>query len=195
MAYEIELKAHLNENDLDRVRSSILAIPGAKALGDTNKFDIYWSQTEDGDPLFRTRREMTADGPRILFTSKPSKTKTEKGTEENQELEFCTFDSQWDRVLTFCSGLGLQVCRLKWKKGSGYLVEIDGFPIHAELLEVKFLGWYLELEICPENLDGFDLDAADRALRKVLAVAGIPEEDVESRGYNRMLKAIGRDKG
>lgn len=195
MAYEIELKAHVNENDLDRVTGSILGIPGVKVLGSTSKFDIYWSQTEEGDPVFRTRREMNADGPMVRFTAKPSKSKTERGTEENQELEFCAPDSQWDRVLSFCSGLGLQVCRLKWKKGTGYMVNIDGFPIHAELLDVRFLGWFFEMEICPESLEGFDFDAADCALRKLLSMVGIPEEDVEIRGYNRILKSIGKDKG
>ena len=195
MAYEIELKARVEESDLDRVRSSILALPGVKELGSTSKFDIYWSQTEDGDPVFRTRREMTEDGPDVLFTAKPSKTKTDRGTEENQELEFSCPDSQWDRILTFCSGIGLQVCRLKWKKGTGYLINFDGFEIHIELLEIRFLGWYLEMEICPESLENFDFDAADNTLRKVLAMTGISESCIEARGYNKMLRELGKDKG
>ena len=113
MAYEIELKAHVSENQLDDVRSAISALPEVKALGPINKFDMYWSQTEDGDPLFRTRREASAEGSHVLFTAKPNKTRTADGTEENQELEFTAPDSQWDNILTFCSGLGLQVCRLK----------------------------------------------------------------------------------
>lgn len=195
MAYEIELKARVEESDLDRVRSSILAIPDVKDLGSTSKFDIYWSHTEDGDPIFRTRREMNADGPDVLFTAKPSKTKTEKGTEENQELEFRCPDSQWDRILSFCSGIGLQVCRLKWKKGYGYMVSLDGFDIHIELLDIRFLGWYLEMEICPESLENFDFEAADKTLRKVLSITGISEDAVESRGYNRMLREIGKERG
>jgi adenylate cyclase class IV len=138
---------------------------------------------------------MTKDGPLVLFTAKPSKIKTEKGTEENQEFEFVAPDGEWDRILTFCSGMGLQVCRLKWKKGSGYMISCDGFPIHAELLDVKYLGWFLEMEICPESLEGFDMQAADRALRKVLSQMGIDESQVEGRGYNRMLRLIGREKG
>ena len=138
---------------------------------------------------------MTEDGPDVLFTAKPSKTKTDRGTEENQELEFSCPDSQWDRILTFCSGIGLQVCRLKWKKGTGYQIKLDGFDIHIELLEIRFLGWYLEMEICPESLDGFDFEAADKTLRKVLSMTGISEECVEARGYNKMLRELGKDKG
>lgn len=195
MAYEIELKARVEENELDRVKSAILALPGVKELGNTSKFDIYWSYTEDGDPVFRTRREMTENGPDILFTAKPSKTKSEKGTEENHELEFNCPDTQWDRVLAFWSGIGFQVCRLKWKKGTGYRVMIDGFDIHIELLNIRFLGWYLEMEICPETLEGFDKDAADKVLRKILALCDISEDAVEVRGYNKMLKEIGKDRG
>ena len=195
MAYEIELKAHLEESELDRVIDALLGIPGTKALGHVNKFDMYWSSTEDGDPVFRTRREMTADGPRVLFTAKPSKSRNEKGTEENQELEFEASDTQWDDVLTFCSGIGLQVCRLKWKKGTGYILDMDGYRIHVEILDVRFLGWFIEMEICPKSLEGFDFDAAEAALWHVLETVGVSSDAVEHRGYNRMLKAIGHDRG
>ena len=194
MSYEIELKAHVVTEDVDRVRKS-LSSAGAEYLGPIEKFDIYWAPAPDGEPVFRTRRQMTVHGPEVLFTAKPSKTKTEKGTENNRELEFTTADRQWDNVLTFCSGIGLQVCRLKWKKGHEYSVDIDGFTIHAELLDVRYLGWFLEMEICADENDAVDAEAADRALRKLLSVAGIPEDSVEGRGYNRMLREIGKEKG
>lgn len=195
MSYEIELKAHVGADDVSEVRNRLSAVPGIRYIGETDKFDIYWGRTDDGEPLFRTRRQLTADGPEVIFTAKPSKKKSEKGTEENQELEFCAPDKQWDSVLTFCSGIGLQVCRLKWKKGFEYSVDIDGFTIHAELLDVRYLGWFLELEICVEDLGSVDDKAADRALRKLLSLAGIPETAVESKGYNRMLREVGKEKG
>ena len=195
MAYEIELKAHVRESELDSVIEKLLGIPGTKALGHTSKFDIYWSKTEDGDPLFRTRREMTDDGPRILFTAKPSKKRKEDGTEENQELEFLVPDSQWDDVMNFCNGLSLQVCRLKWKKGTGYQVQMDGFSIHVELLDVRYIGWFIEMEICPQTLDGFDMDAAELTLRNLLSFVGLSADDIEHLGYNKLLKAIGHDRG
>ncbi len=195
MAYEIELKAHVDESELDRVIDALLGIPGTKALGNTSKFDMYWSKTEDGDPLFRTRRELNADGPHVLFTAKPSKKRNENGMEENQELEFVAPDSQWDDVLTFCSGLGLQVCRLKWKKGTGYMVTQNGFAVHVELLDVKYLGWFIEMEICPRTLDGFDVQAAERALYELLEVVGLSSDAIEHVGYNKLLKAIGHDRG
>ena len=195
MGYEIELKAHVREDQLDAVKSAISALPEVRSFGPINKFDMYWSQTEDGDPLFRTRREASAEGSHVLFTAKPNKTRTPDGTEENQELEFTAPDSQWDNILTFCSGLGLQVCRLKWKKGSHYHVLFDGYDIHVELLDVKYLGWFIEMEICPASLDGFDVENAHEVLRRLLSVLSISEDAIEHLGYNKLLKAIGHDKG
>ena len=72
---------------------------------------------------------------------------------------------------------------------------MDGFKIHAELLDIRFLGWFLELEICFDSLDGVDKDAAERALRKLLSQVNVPESAIEPTGYNKMLIAIGHDKG
>ena len=195
MTYEIELKAHVKADDVDRVRKALLDVPTSEYHGINSKFDIYWSKTDDGEPLFRTRREITSDGPHVLFTAKPAKSKDRLGIEENKELEYVSPDNQWDDILQFYSGIGLQVCRLKWKKGFDYTFTIDGFRIHAELLDVRYLGWFIEMEICLETLEGVDKAAADGALRKALALVGVSEDALEPTGYNKMLKAVGHDKG
>lgn len=194
MAYEIELKAHVREEEVESVKNALLKLPDVTYNGVTGKFDMYWSHTDNGEPLFRTRREMTQKGPSVIFTAKPHKTKTEKGTEENQEFEFSVPDSKWGDILNFCSGIGLQVCRLKWKNGHDFTLRRNGFDVHAELIEVRYLGWFLEIEICVESMEGVDT-AADMTLRDILSLAGLSEDRVESRGYNRMLKAIGHEKG
>ena len=195
MAFEIELKAHVEQDNVENVKSLIEKLPSVIYQGYTDKFDLYWSTDRESEPLFRTRKEVSDKGTVVLFTAKPQKAKTEEGTEKNLELEFCAPEDQWNRVLAFCEGSGLKVCKVKSKKGYGYLSVIDGFDIHIELLEVKYLGWFIEMEICPTTLDGFDVDAADKALRKVLSFVNISEEAVEIAGYNRMLTAIGCEKG
>ena len=196
MAFEIEIKAHVDKDDVDRVKKAILELEGAKYLGSTSKFDIYWSKTEDGNPIFRTRQEITSDGANILVTAKPYKEKTIGGLENNREYEFSIPISQWDDVLTFCSeAVKLQICRIKFKKGFGYHVDMDGFSVHVELLDVKYLGWFIEMEICPKSLDGFDEEGAEAALRKILNLVGISKTAIEPLGYNKMLKKDGHDRG
>lgn len=194
MSIETEIKAHVDESMVEEVKARLLSLEPCIEHGSISKFDLYWSTTEDGDPVFRTRREMDAGKPRVLFTAKPHKTKSQGGTESNEELEFSVSDRQWDDVLRFVDGIGYKICRVKWKNGWHCTLVHDGFEIHAELLNVKYLGWFLEMEICSDD-DGIDFAAADKALREVLSIAGVDEEAIEPTGYNRMLKAIGHDRG
>ena len=84
MAYEIELKAHVAAEQVPDVKVRLMAVPGIRYIGETDKFDIYWSKTPDGEPVFRTRRQMTSEGPDDLFTAKPHKKKSAKGNVENK---------------------------------------------------------------------------------------------------------------
>ncbi len=195
MSIETEIKAHVNDDILEDVKAKLCNLTFCETLGEISKFDVYWALTEDGDPMFRTRKELDSGKPRVLFTAKPHKEKNSRGTENNEELEFETPYNQWDSILTFLSGIGFQVCRLKWKKGWHYNIEHNGFHIHAELLNVKYLGWFLEMEICSNKEDNLDVKEEDRALRDILSFVGISEDCVEGTGYNKMLKAIGHDKG
>lgn len=191
MAYEIEIKAHVDAGCVEAVRTALQSIPGIVRLGDIDKNDVYWANPGSEEPLFRTRQETTADGPDVLFTAKPDKSKSPTGTEENMELEFGSSADQWDRIQEFCAGIGLVIWGIKCKKGCHYSLDIDGYHVHLELLDVKYLGWFLEMEICPESLEGFDVNGADTVLRKILGLAGIAETAIEPMGYNRMLRAIG----
>ena len=195
MSFETELKAHVQEDMVENVKSKLKAYPSCHVHGDISKFDVYWSDSEDGDPLFRTRKETCNGKTDVLFTAKPSKTKTKDGTEKNIELEFQAQGDQWERVLDFVRGVGCKVCRIKWKEGWHCTLEHNGFEIHAELLKVKYLGWFLEMEICTETDKDLDFVGADKALRELLAYVGIDQSAVEPLGYNKMLKAIGHAKG
>ena len=76
-----------------------------------------------------------------------------------------------------------------------YHTIFEDYDIHVELLNVKYLGWFLETEICPPSLEGFDVENAHKVLRDLLAAIGISEDAIEHVGYNKLLKAIGHDKG
>ncbi len=194
MGFEVEIKAHISEDNVPLIRSFFDNNKEASFCGCTDKQDVYWAKNETDPPMFRTRLEKTDNGSEVLFTSKPLK-KKDYLTEYNVENEFSAGSDQWEDVLHFVSGLGLKVCRRKWKKGYGWFVDVDGFRIHAELLEVRFLGWFLEMEICSKNEDDIDKTAAEKALFKLLKMAGVSEQNVEPVGYNKLLVAAGHERG
>lgn len=195
MSIETEIKAHVEESMVETVKSKLLSMSSCIDHGNISKFDIYWSTTDEGDPLFRTRRELNDGKVRVLFTAKPHKSKSERGTENNEEFEFEAAGSQWDGILEFANGIGYKVCRVKWKRGWHCTIPNEGFEIHAELLEVKYLGWFIEMEICSKNASETDLAAEDKALRNLLMKVGLSQSAIEPTGYNKLLKAIGHEKG
>ncbi|MCR4676184.1 MAG: adenylate cyclase [Sphaerochaetaceae bacterium] len=194
MGCEIETKAHVEESDVKRLYNLIDSFEDSRLIGEIDKEDIYWAHAENDPPSFRTRREFSSKGARILFTSKPLK-KKDYSTEYNIENEFECAPDQWDNILNFVRGLGFVVCRLKWKKGWEFMVMQDGFEVHVEILNVKFLGWFLEMEICGDNLDDMDKEGCDRALFNLLDRCRISRDAVEIRGFNKLLTAAGHPRG
>ncbi len=194
MSCEIELKAHLKEEEIESVISILKGMPTCKDLGPVDKYDVYWSTSEDNAPLFRTRLEHNNEGARILFTQKPMKSK-DFCTEYNIENEFEVSASEWDKVQYFYKSAGLKICRIKCKTGYHFMLNCNGFDMHCEILNVKYLGWFIETEICGENLDSMDKEGAEKALYYLLGVVNVPFDAVEPKGYNKMLKACGHDKG
>ena len=190
----MEIKAHLPENSISSTRAFFENYKDSVFCGNIEKCDIYWAKSENDVPLFRTRLEKTDNEKRILVTSKPLKKKEYK-TEYNVENEFCVGSSEWDRIIGFAKGLGLEICRRKWKKGFGFTVPVNGYIIHAEILEVKFLGWFLEMEICAETEDSLDKEDAQSALFELYDMTGLPKNLLEPTGYNKMLAATGHERG
>lgn len=194
MGCEIEIKAHVKDNRFDAVKEKLAAIPEGKYLGTTDKEDIYWAHSSTDEPVFRTRKQVENGIPTILFTSKPLKTKDYK-TEVNVENEFEASSAQWEGILSFVKGLGFVPCRRKWKRGVHYMIPVNGFDIHAELLYVRHLGNFLEMEICAEDINDVNKEEAKKALYELLKTAGLPKTAVEAKGYNKMLTALGRQLG
>ncbi len=194
MGFEIEIKAHVPPERVESIREFLSSYPGSEDQGTIDKCDIYWADNEDDPPRFRTRLEKTDKGAAVLFTAKPLK-KKDYLTEYNVENEFTADCDQWENVLEFVSGLGMKVCRRKWKKGYAWFADQDGFRIHAELLEVKYLGWFLEMEICSKHEEDIDKTAAEVALFKLLDQAGVSRSAVEPIGYNKLLVAAGHERG
>ena len=194
MGCEIELKAHLKNEEVDAVIEKLKSLDNSKYLGPIDKYDVYWSDDENGEPIFRTRLENGNDGARVLFTQKPMKSK-DYCTEYNVENEFEASAAEWDKIQLFCHSAGLKICRIKCKTGHHFSVICNGFELHCEILNIKYLGWFIETEICGEDLDKMDIEGAEKALYYLLGMINVSFEAVEPKGYNKMLKEIGRDKG
>lgn len=194
MSCEIEIKAHLKTEQIESILDRIKKMDNCRYLGPIDKYDIYWSYSENGEPKFRTRLENSDGGARVLFTQKPLKSK-DYCTEYNVENEFEVSASEWDNIQIFCRGINLQICRVKYKNGYHFELNFDNFLMHCEILNVKYLGWFIETEICGQNLDEMDKEGADMALYHLLGVLDVAIDAVEPKGYNKMLKEIGHDKG
>ena len=194
MGCEIELKAHVNDNHVDSLISSLKNLNDSYYLGEIGKYDIYWSHSEDGEPLFRTRLEDSSEGQRVLFTQKPLKSK-DYCTEYNVENEFVSSGAEWDNVQKFMKGLNLKICRIKIKEGHHFKIDLNGFEMHCEVLKVKYLGWFIETEICGDDIDLMDKEGAEKALYFLLGLVNIPIDAVEPKGYNKMLKEVGHERG
>ena len=111
--------------------------------------------------------------------------------ENNIEIEYRAFDD-WEKCLEFQKALGYEIVRHKYKTGWHYHVCLDSLEIHAELLNVKYLGWFLEMEYCPESLNDEVLtNKAVETLKLILSKCGIKESQIEPLSYTKMLMSCG----
>lgn len=191
MAFEIEIKAHVMDDEVDSILEILKSLKDSEYLGEIHKDDIYWGKNVQDKPLFRTRIEDSDEGRRILFTSKPSKEKI-NGTEINVENEFETQINQKEAVFEFVKGLGLVICRRKFKSGYHFNIRIDDLEFHCELLNVRYLGWFIETEI---TLEIDEKEKVERCIYRLLEIVNVPKDRIEPTGYNKMLTACGHEKG
>ena len=195
MVTEIELKAHVQNSEALK----LLLQKNAIFLFFFEKNDNYWIQTTPyvtkNPPLapfssgLRIRRERRTlpDGTIESLSLATYKIKEVRdGVEINEEREFAVDPaSGFEEFLIhmgFVSGISKQ------KRGCAFSRE----GISAELLEVKGLGWFLELEIIIEDIKAGNKreEAAAQAKKRLLAFLdslGIEREAIESRFYSEML--------
>ncbi|MDR1421009.1 MAG: hypothetical protein LBI86_11605 [Treponema sp.] len=202
MAMETELKVRVDDPETLRTRLSALGL----YLGACEKDDAYWrfpapeapSAGADGPPKIpppglRVRRERNVrDGDsvseKVLVTWKTGK--LDGGVEINDEREFDVSNGELFEDLL--ERLGLEPGIRKNKKGWIWDCPSEEGPIRAELLNVRGLGWFLELEIT-EDAEGTGKagpqweERLRERLFSLLEKLEIPRGRMESRPYTRML--------
>ena len=107
------------------------------------------------------------------------------GLECNQELEFHHDNAEDLAVMQDMAALlGYEVFIHKYKRGWSWMCG----QVHIELLDVKHLGWFLEMEIISQ-VDGFEANRPlyDELMR-ILHDLGCQDGDIESRSYQEMLR-------
>jgi adenylate cyclase class 2 len=207
LAFEIELKARIDEPELVRSRLDSLGIYECAY----EKEDRYWffASPEAGGPEkagkppslsppgLRIRRE-TRDFPdgrcAALCLAAYKSRKLQEGVEINDEREFEISDAEaFEELLR---RLGLEPRIAKHKRGRAWYC--GGGPeqgpeagIRAELSELRGLGWFLELEILSLRGDEKTITQCRERLFSVLEKLEIPPETIESRPYTEMLKSPG----
>jgi adenylate cyclase class 2 len=196
MALEIELKVRISEPETMKKR---LADRGIYA-GAYEKEDAYWffSGTGGESPApglppagLRIRRERAVqdDGGASTCTRITYKTRTlREGVEMNDEREFEVSDAGVFEDLL--RRLGLKPGIQKHKQGWAWRCGGDAEPVLAELLEVRGLGWFLELEILAPPGDERALTAGQARLFALLDALEIPRSRIESRPYTEMLREL-----
>lgn len=172
---EIELKARLHNPE--KVRAKVEGF--ADYVREFDKMDAYWHGPEwrfaRGTKGFRLR----ADGEKSIVTFKAKR--NEGGIEINRETEFEVSDP--DAFTSLVERIGCEPFYRKHKTGRAY--DYDGFTI--ELVQVEGLGNFIEVEKLLDNDDPETVAVVLGGLKGILARAGVPESDIEGRGYSELI--------
>lgn len=179
MSWEVEIKAHASLA-LKDVIERVCGKEGEKVV----KSDTYYAFEGDTAPRFRIRRE----NDYLVITAKENH--REDGKECNKELEFVHKDTKdLGTMEAIAELLGYKVFIHKYKTGWSWTFE----GVHIELFDVKYLGWYVELEIVTDT-EGFETNKAKYDhLYDLIHRFGLKDEDVENLSYQYMLQRAQRE--
>ena len=187
MSIEVELKAHV------RSPENTKALMDKKLIykGSFIKKDEYW-YPESGSAIYRNfsksglriRKETFTDNTgtvneTVYITWKVKEIR--ENIEVNKENEFIV--DNFGEFKGFLALLGFRKGKEKQKTGFLYVKD----RLKAELCEVKNLGFFLEIEIIPENDNEKTIKAARDELFCCLSTLEIGKEELETRFYSEIL--------
>ncbi|HXV99143.1 MAG TPA: class IV adenylate cyclase, partial [Anaerolineae bacterium] len=135
MAFEVELKARLNQLEVTEARAAKLGV----LKGETLKEDIYFRRRGDTAVVPADRYRLRREQGRAIVTFK--ELVQAGGVEVNDEIEFGVDDAH--AFFQFADRFGFEPFVVKRKKSRVYRVE----RANVELNEVEHLGNFLEIEI------------------------------------------------
>lgn len=176
--FEVEIKAHINESDIPGIEE-ILKSAYQNTLTKTlcEKSDTYLSLKNK--TIETTVRIRIQNNTAIITTKKKS---FQDSYEVNEEYEFTTLDII--DSFNFFRAIGFEEYCNKEKKGIVY----SGKNLHIEILEVRQLGWFIEIERLVEH--EANIQSARNEINNLLQLLSIPKHSIETRYYTDMLKNV-----
>jgi len=191
---EIELKAHVDDRDalIERLKKN------ARFAGSVIRDDCYWGRKDGEHKKIRIRRETGVPSdprdtrPQILLTYKRKEIKTDElgfSSEVNDEKE-CVISNPAP-LEAFLKDNGFEILLKKHKEVMAWTLPITTVPGASnatfELCQVPPLGDFLEIEILAADESSKTTEAAQKELKNLLNLAGIPSEKIEERYYSELL--------
>jgi predicted adenylyl cyclase CyaB len=175
MAYEVELKAHLNQPEEVEARAAQLG----QFAGETLKEDIYFRRRGETALLPADRFRLRRESGRAVVTFKHLV--EAEGVEVNREVEFEVDDAH--AFFQFADRFGFEPFVVKRKQSRVYQIE----RARAEFNRVEHLGHFIEIEIlCDE--EAF-VPVARTEIARLFTRLGLNSADLEPRRYIELIQA------
>lgn len=175
---EIEYKAHCS--NVDSVISYLNKVAGNAEKVD--KKDQYFRRGNEKFPDFRVRNN---SGKIEVTAKRDGKEYLNKDGENNLEYELHLEETDFDYVINFFTLIGFDKYFVKEKKG----YEWNYKGKHIELLLVKNLGWFLEIEaLVPFIFTEKEIDNTQKEIKEIFTECGISLNEIEKKTYREMLE-------
>lgn len=188
MSKEIELKAHVF--NLEKTLCIVRNTHGINHECFLEKKDVYLKNYEN-QPACRVRLERIGPNDKSLTDNVWITVKDKKsinGIEVNEEIEIDSSSSNFEKSVTLFKYLGYKEFLTKEKRGYSFIFDKFKFPLHIEILEVKPLGWFIEMEFTPEGvLSDKEIAIAKNDLLVALKLFNIEKSAIEKRFYCDLL--------
>lgn len=172
---EVEIKAWAD--NFDGIKSYFDSVAGESHA--VCKEDYYFRRPGENIQALRIRNN---NG--VLEITTKHNSKNEKGEENNYEYEFLSPVDQLDKAKDFFVCLGYEHYFDKSKNGYDWSYK----GTHVELLEVKGVGAFLEIEaLIPFDADDKLVAEKISVIHEIFKEAGVSKERYEKRSYRSLI--------
>lgn len=168
--YEVELKARVKNPNIIRQRIKKIA----RFVKKVKKVDHYYTLEKNGYPTKSLRIRNQGRFHLVNFKKRVSYL---QGIYTKKEVEFNLEDIQG--FLAVLKEFGFRLWIIKHKESEVYKYK----SASIELNNLRRLGWFVEVEILTTN----NVSEARKNILTIFKLLGINKNDIEKKGYTRLL--------